>query len=122
MPCGRRTGTSRGSGERGGGPLGGANNVHATWPDATGNVIYRQRTGSWQSPTTLDATAGNTEATITRDTSTGDLYVFWIDSTEQIRGKQYTGGSWTALSGIDTSTIAKSYLTTPFNVTSSSRL
>ena len=100
----------------------GSNNVHATWPDATGNVIYRQRTGSWQSPTTLDATAGNTEATITRDTSTGDLYVFWIDSTEQIRGKQYTGGSWTAVSGIDTSTIAKSYLTTPFNVTSSSRL
>lgn len=97
-----------------------ADNVNVVYSDSSGNVIYRQRTGSWQAPTTLDSGGGNQETTLTLDTSTGDLYAFWISSTEQIKGKVYTGGAWNVISGIDTSTTTKDYLNSPYSAASSS--
>ena len=59
--------------------------------------------------------------TLTRNTANGDLYAFWISTTEQIVGKKYDG-SWTTISSIDASTRQKHYLTSPYEVSGTSTL
>jgi len=87
--------------------------VNLVFSDSTGRVIYRQLTTSWGAATVVTTTTNNLYPSITLLSS--DLYVFWIDSSYQIIGKKYSGGSWSSISGIDTSTTAKSYLTTIYS-------
>ncbi|MEK6850906.1 MAG: hypothetical protein AABY30_00040, partial [Candidatus Thermoplasmatota archaeon] len=94
----------------------GSFNVHLVYVDSAGAAKYRQRTSSWGSATTLDSGSGNTYATITRETSSGDLYAFWISSTNQIKSSRYSG-SWSSVT-LETNTIAKSALTSLYNVSS----
>jgi hypothetical protein len=96
--------------------------VHLVYSDVNGDIIYRMRTdstGLWNSPTTLDATDGNFYATITLETSTEDLYAFWMASDYQIKGQKYSG-SWTSISYIDVNTFTKDYLTSPYDISSAS--
>ncbi len=88
-------------------------NINLVFSDSTGRVIYRQRTTSWGTATVVTTTTNNVYPSITLMSS--DLYVFWIDSSNQITAKKYSGGSWSSISGIDTSTTAKSYLTTIYS-------
>ena len=88
-------------------------NINLVFSDSTGRVIYRQRTTSWGTATVVTTTTNNVYPSITLLSS--DLYVFWIDSSSQIIGKKYSGGSWSSISGIDTSTITKNYLTTIYS-------
>ncbi len=91
----------------------GSFNIHLVYADSAGAIKYRQRTSSWQGATTLDSNSGNTYPTITRETSSGDLYAFWIDSTNQIKGQRYTG-SWSAIT-LETNTKSKTALTSLYS-------
>jgi len=93
----------------------GSGNIDLAYVNSTGAVLHKQRTSSWGSATTVDSATGNTSPTITRDTATGDLYVFYVQSTYQIKGRKYSG-SWSDLSGIDTSTFTKTYVTSLYSV------
>jgi len=98
----------------------GSNYIHLVYVDSSGAVKYRQRTTSWGSATTLDAASGNTYATISRDTGTGDLYVFYISSTNQIKGEKYSG-SWSTVT-LETNTKAKTSLTSVYSAGSSANV
>ena len=63
---------------------------------------------------TLDSTSGSISPTITIQLGTGNLYVFWIASSNQVSGKQYTG-SWSDITIIETQTITKGYVTSPYS-------
>ena len=89
-----------------------SDNVHIVYVDGAG-VEYAKRTSSWGVPTTLDSDASSLSPTISIDTSTTNLYAYWVASTNQIKGKQYTS-SWTTLTGFDVQTIAKNSLTSPY--------
>ena len=95
-------------------------NIHFVYVDSSGAVRYRQRTSSWQAATTLDSGSGNTYATISRDTGTGDLYAFWISSTNQINAQKYSG-SWSPMT-LETNTNAKSRLTSIDNAGASANV
>ncbi|HYS72304.1 MAG TPA: hypothetical protein VEM95_07765, partial [Thermoplasmata archaeon] len=98
----------------------GSFNVHLTYVDSSGAVKYRQRTSSWGAATTLDAAGGNTYATISRDTGTGDLYVFYVSTSNQIKAQKYSG-SWSAVV-LETNTKSKSSLTSSYDAASSSNI
>ena len=89
-----------------------SDNVHILYVDGSG-VEYAKRTSSWGAPTNLDSAAGSTSPTITIDTSTQNLYAYWVSSANQIKGKRYAG-SWTDITGFDVQTIAKNSLTSPY--------
>ena len=91
-----------------------SDNVHLAYIDTTGAVLYKERTSSWGSATTLDSTSGSISPTITIQLGTGNLYVFWIASSNQVSGKQYTG-SWSDITIIETQTITKGYVTSPYS-------
>src|SRR2546422_447389 len=92
-------------------------NIDLVYSDSNGAIIHKQRTGSgWGAADTVDSTTGNTQPTITWDSSNGSLYVFYVQSTNQIKGRKYSGGSWTDVMGIDSSTITKAGLTSPYSV------
>jgi len=94
----------------------GSGNIELAYINSTGAVLHKQRTSSWGSATTVDSGTGSTSPTITRHSGTGDLYVFYLLSTYQIKGRTYSG-SWSDISGIDTSTITKVYITSPYTIT-----
>ena len=97
-------------------------NVNLVFIDSTGQVVYRQRTTSWGSNTTLDSSAGSTSPTITLESGTGNLYVYYISSTGQIKAQKHAT-SWAAnTTGIDTSTIAKTYLTSVYSVSGAQKI
>ena len=93
----------------------GSDNIDLVYIDSSGAVQHKQRTSSWGSADTVDSGSGNTSPTITRDSSTGDLYVFYLQSTSQIKGRKYSG-SWSDITLIDTSTIVKTFITSPYTV------
>jgi len=95
----------------------GSDNIHLAYVNASGAVLYRERTSSWGAATVLDSTGGSTSPTITL--SGNDLFVFWIAGTNQITGKGYTG-SWNSISGIEASSIPKGFLTSPYSYSSAS--
>ncbi len=96
-----------------------SDNVHLAYISSTGTVLYRERTSSWSTPTTLNSTSGSTSPTITVVSGSSNLYAFWIAGSYQIKGKQFTG-SWTDITLIDTSTIQKGYLTSPYSYSAGS--
>ncbi|MFQ6106556.1 MAG: hypothetical protein ACE5QF_03065, partial [Thermoplasmata archaeon] len=93
-------------------------NVHLVYANKTGVVNYTKYTTSWSSPTVLDTDTNNEYVTITIDNSTDYLYAFWVSSSYQIEGQKYTGSSWSAITGIETNTNAKDWLTSVYNVSS----
>ncbi|MEK6851127.1 MAG: hypothetical protein AABY30_01170, partial [Candidatus Thermoplasmatota archaeon] len=93
----------------------GSYNIDLVYSDSSGAIQHKQRTSSWGSATAVDSASGNTSPTITRETGTGDLYVFYLQSTGQVKGRKYNG-SWSDVTGIDTSTTTKTYITSPYAV------
>jgi hypothetical protein len=91
-------------------------NVDLVFSDSTGQIVFRQRTTSWQANVTLDSATGSTSPTITLESGTGNLYVYYISSTGQITARKYTTGWAAETAGIDTSTIAKTYITSIYSV------
>src|SRR2546426_718586 len=91
-------------------------NIDLVYSDSSGAIVHKQRTSSWGAADTVDSSTGNTQPTITRDSSTGNLYVFYVQSTNQIKGRKYSGGTWTDVTGLDVSTITKAGLTSPYSV------
>jgi hypothetical protein len=64
--------------------------------------------------------SGSKSPTISRDTSTGDLYVFYIGSNSQVKGRKYSA-AWTfAMRDVDLSTSSKDYITSPYTVSPAS--
>ena len=92
--------------------------VNLVFSNSTGSIIYRQRTSSWGTASVVTTTTNNVYPSITLQTTTGDFYTLWIDSSAQIAGKKYSSGFWTSMSGIDVSTITKNYLSTPYTTSS----
>jgi hypothetical protein len=68
--------------------------VNLSYIDSTGSAEFRRYTTSWSNPTCLEVTTGNTYTTISLDSTTGDLYAFWIRS-NHIYYKKYTSGTST---------------------------
>ncbi len=91
-------------------------NIDLVYSDSGGAIVHKQRTNSWGAADTVDSSTGNKQPTITRDSSTGNLYVFYVQSTNQIKGRKYSGGTWTDVTGLDVSTITKAGLTSPYTV------
>jgi hypothetical protein len=94
-----------------------SDSIHLVYANETGRVNYTKYTSSWSSPTVLDSDTNNEYVTITIDSSTDDLFAFWVSSNYQIEGQQYTT-SWSAISGIETNTNEKDWLTSVYNVSS----
>ncbi|MFQ5883475.1 MAG: hypothetical protein ACE5IO_00070, partial [Thermoplasmata archaeon] len=99
-----------------------AYNIHLVYVNETGRINYTKYTTSWGSPTVLDANTNNEYVTITLDNSTDYLYVFYIDSTYQIKGKGLGSPSWTDISGIEVNTNEKDWLTSVYEVDSVLRI
>ncbi len=98
-----------------------SDNVNLVFSDSTGAIVYRQRTTSWGTNATLDSGSGSTSPTITLESGTGDLYVYYLSSTSQIKGQRYSGGGWASTTtGIDTSTITKAFITSVYSVSAAS--
>src|SRR5438034_3930244 len=93
-----------------------SDNIDIVYSDSNGAIVHKQRTNSWGAADTVDSSTGNVQPTITRDSSTGSLYVFYVQSTNQIKGRKYSGGTWTDVTGIDASAITKAGLTSPYAV------
>jgi len=82
-------------------------------------------------PTYLDPTKPSTvkdvSPTISLETSTGDLYAFWIQTDTSMVGKilkgtKYSGGSWTSLTLDSESSYTKQYLTSIYSVSGASKI
>lgn len=76
---------------------------------------------------TLPSTLGNRYPTISLDSSTGDLYAFWIrtDSDGQgqtIMGKKKSGGSWSALTISNPDAYPKAHLTSVYEASSATSI
>ncbi|MBP7740754.1 LamG domain-containing protein, partial [Candidatus Woesebacteria bacterium] len=52
-------------------------NVHLTYIDSGGLMVYKKFTSSWQTAVTLDSNAANNYPTISLNTNNSDLYAFW---------------------------------------------
>jgi hypothetical protein len=77
----------------------GSGNVHLIYIDNSGHTIYQERTTSWQTAVTLDSNAGNTYPTLSSNSTTGDLYAFWIRTADIFYKKgvsTYASGNWDA--------------------------
>ena len=114
--------------------------VHVVYGDKTENGGYSKpkvyytynNTGAtdWATATDLDSSLpsnlGDKYPTISIDTSTGDLYAFWIrtDSSsvpQTVMGKTKSGGgSWTSLSFGSQTSYTKHYLTSIYSASSES--
>jgi hypothetical protein len=99
----------------------GSGYVNILYIASNGNALYRQRTTSWSGATTLDSNSGNIYPTISRETSSGNLYAFWRQSTNQVAAKKYSSSAWTSIT-IETSTIAKSWITSIYDVSGESKI
>ncbi|MFQ6128094.1 MAG: ATPase domain-containing protein [Thermoplasmata archaeon] len=95
-----------------------AYNIHLVYINETGRVNYTKYTNSWSSPTVLDTNANNEYVTITLDNSTNYLYLFYINSTHQIKGKALDFPSWVDITGIEENTDEKDWLTSVYEVDS----
>lgn len=83
------------------------------------HIYYRYNTGSGWSAALLLSSGVNTNGykwpTISLDTSTGTVYVFWYDmQTNAIVGEKNVSGTWTALSFVQ-NTYAKQYLSSIYS-------
>ena len=99
-----------------------SDNINLLFSNETGRIIYRQRTSSWSLTSVVTSTTGNDYPSLTLDTSTGELYAFWINSSKQIAAKRLSGGSWYWVSGIDVSVTTKDFITTPYNAPDSNKV
>src|SRR5207244_4411774 len=89
-------------------------NIDLVYSDSNGAIIHKQRTGSgWGAADTVDSTTGNTQPTITWDSSNGRLYVFSVQSTTQINRRQSSCASWTHAQDIASSPICVWRVTSP---------
>ncbi|UCE92364.1 MAG: hypothetical protein JSV90_04305 [Methanobacteriota archaeon] len=101
--------------------------VHVVYGDATKDgqeenphIQYRYRTASgWQTAITLDIvddTVGHRYPTISLDTSTGNVYAFWLQNTDDdILCKKNVSGSWSFVDlNVDTSYV-KQFLTSIYS-------
>lgn len=91
-------------------------------------VFYtRNNTGAttWATATDLDSNkpsnVGDVYPTITVDTSTGDLYAFWMRTDtsavpKTVMGKTYSGGSWASLSFGTQTSYTKHHLSSIYNI------
>ncbi len=94
----------------------GSGNIDVVYIDTSGAVQFKQRMSSWSAATALDSSSGSTTPTLTLESGVNYLDVFYVSSTNQIKG-QYYNGAWSAIIGyIDTSTTNKTYLTSPYSV------
>ncbi len=74
-------------------------NTHMVYIDQNGHAVYQKRTSSWQTAVTLDSNSGNAYPTISLNTSTGDIYAFWIRGNHIYYKKAvspYASGDWDA--------------------------
>ena len=101
--------------------------VHVVYGDATKDgqeerphIQYRYRTaGGWQSAITLDEvddTVGHRYPTISLDSSTGNVYAFWLQNTDDdILCKKNVSGTWSFVDlDVDTS-YTKQFLTSIYS-------
>jgi hypothetical protein len=77
-------------------------NVHLTYVDSNGYVLYQEYTSSaWQSPVTLDGNSGNGYVSMSLDTSNNSVYSFWVRG-DHIYYKHgvspFASGNWDASS------------------------
>jgi hypothetical protein len=73
--------------------------LHLAYIDASGYVQYQKYTTSWQTAVNLDGNAGNTNVSISINTSNNDLYALWIRGNHIYYKKgvsAYTSGDWDA--------------------------
>ena len=115
--------------------------VHVVYGDCTesGGVAYtrvlytRNNTDAetYATATDLDSTKPSNVAdispTISLESSTGDLYAFWIQTDtsmvgKTIMGKKYSSGSWTSLTLDGESSYTKQHLTSVYSASGASRI
>ncbi|UCE80639.1 MAG: hypothetical protein JSV94_05675 [Methanobacteriota archaeon] len=113
--------------------------VHVVYGDdtASGSVLLSHiwytynntDSTSWATAVDLNesmpSNVGNRYPTISLDTSTGDLYAFWIRTTgsgvgQTIMGKKKSSGSWSALTISNPDTDPKNHLTSIYSVSGES--
>ncbi|MBN1678454.1 MAG: hypothetical protein JW880_07945 [Candidatus Thermoplasmatota archaeon] len=91
-------------------------------------IYYVYNTGSsWSVPYRLDSVAnpyGNLYPTISLDSSTGDVYAFWIETGTDgvgttIMGKKNVSGTWSALTVDPQTTYPKQFLTSIYSASDS---
>jgi hypothetical protein len=85
------------------------------------NIYYTYNTGSgWQTPIEIDDVAntiGNKYPTISLDSSTGNLFAFWIQmNNNNIVCKKNVSGSWSEVSLGSQTSDTKQYLTSVYSV------
>lgn len=74
-------------------------NVHLVYLDSSGQVKYQKYTSSWQSAVTLDSNSDNVYSSISLNSSSADLYTFWVRSNHIYYKKSvspYASGNWDA--------------------------
>jgi predicted RNA-binding Zn-ribbon protein involved in translation (DUF1610 family) len=98
------------------------------------NIFYTHNntdSTTWVAAVNLDdskpSNLGDRYPTISLDTSTGDLYSFWIRTTssgvgQTIMGKKNSGGSWNSLTISNPDTYPKNHLTSIYSVSSESQI
>jgi hypothetical protein len=113
--------------------------VHVVYGDKTENggyskpkVYYTHNETddtAWVAATDLDSSLpsnqGDKYPSISIDTSTGDLYAFWVrtdadNNPVTVMGKTYSGGSWSSLSFGSQTSYVKHYLTSVYSASSDS--
>ncbi|MCA9398034.1 hypothetical protein KC573_04345, partial [candidate division WWE3 bacterium] len=96
-------------------------NIHLVYINSSGQVMYQEYTTSWQTAVTLDSNSGNEYPTISLNSSTGQLSVFWIRSDDifyKLGGAPYTSGYWDASATTFESTGTNNWLSSSTQVDS----
>lgn len=108
--------TSSGTSDKGPSAVADDGNIHLVYINGSGYANYSKYTGSW-STDNLDSSDTGRSPTITLESSSSDLYVLWINSSNQIVGNHSTdgGASWNTMTGITTDTDVKGNLTSIYS-------
>ncbi|UCD92743.1 MAG: hypothetical protein JSV43_02170, partial [Methanobacteriota archaeon] len=94
-----------------------SNNINLIYSNDTGAINYTQYTTSWGTPTVLDSLDGGAYPTISLETSTDNLYAFWVNSSNQVWGSKWEGSSWSNITSIEANMTTKTYLTSIYSTT-----
>ena len=93
-------------------------NVHLVYIDSSNHTVYQEYTSAWQTAVTLDSNSGNAYPTITYNTTSTDVYAFWIRSNHIYYKKgvsTYASGNWDASATDWQTTGTNTYSTSNYN-------